>query len=96
MKLRDTMVVALFALAGCQSVATKKDTSVQVDPDMDRCGASEYQQYVGQPLSSIDDIRFEHPARAVPYDASVSMDFNLNRLNFMGDSQGKISRVYCG
>ncbi|MGE9551921.1 I78 family peptidase inhibitor [Erwinia amylovora] len=98
MKLKGTMAViaALFVLAGCQTAATKKGTTAQVDPEMDRCGASEYQQYVGQPLSSIDGIRFQHPARAVPYNSAVTMDFNLNRLNFMGDAQGKISRVYCG
>lgn len=88
------VVAALIALAGCQSSAQK--SAAAVDPEMDRCGASEYQQYVGKPLSAIDSVRFEHQVRAIPYNSAVTMDFNLNRLNFMGDQQGNISQVYCG
>ncbi|MEI2266491.1 I78 family peptidase inhibitor [Erwinia sp. CGal63] len=92
--------LAVFAtamlLAGCQSATHKNAASGPTDPELDRCGASDYQQYVGKPLSAIDGLRFEHPARAVPWNAAVTMDFNLNRLNFMGDSQNKITRVYCG
>jgi len=85
-------VAVLLALAGCQSAAHK---SANVD-DEDRCGAADYQQYVGKPLSAISDLRFEQPVRAIPYNSAVTMDFNLNRLNFLGDKQDKITRVYCG
>ncbi|MGB9097483.1 I78 family peptidase inhibitor [Erwinia sp.] len=90
------VIAALVALSGCQTGAKKGDTSAAVDPEMDRCGASEYQQYVGKPLSAIDGLRFEHAVRAIPFNSAVTMDFNLNRLNFMGDMKGNISRVYCG
>lgn len=89
-------VAALIALSGCQSAGNKSAASAAVDPELDRCGASQYQQYVGKPLSSINDVRFEGPVRAIPYNSAVTMDFNLNRLNFMGDPQQKITRVYCG
>lgn len=85
-------VAVLLALAGCQS-ATHKSANVD---DEDRCGASDYQQYVGKPLSAISTLRFEQPVRAIPYNSAVTMDFNLNRLNFLGDKQDKITRVYCG
>ena len=87
-------VAALVALlSGCQSLGQNK---APVDPEMDRCGASQYQQYIGQPFSALDSVRFEKPVRAIPYNSAVSMDFNLNRLNFLGDPQGNISKVYCG
>ncbi|HBV39448.1 MAG TPA: peptidase inhibitor I78 family protein [Erwinia sp.] len=91
-----TAFAAVLLLAGCQSGAQKGAASGPNDPEMDRCGASDYQQYVGKPLSAIDGLRFEHPVRAIPWNAAVTMDFNLNRLNFMGDSQNKITQVYCG
>lgn len=89
-----TLLAAVLVLAGCQSAT--KNGSAQRDPEMDRCGASEYQHYLGKSLSSLDGVRFEKPVRAVPYNAAVTMDFNLNRLNFMGDSKNIITRVYCG
>lgn len=89
-------IAALIALSGCQTAANKGNNSAAVDPETDRCGASQYQQYVGKPLSSVDSVRFEHPVRAIPYNSAVTMDFNLNRLNFMGDAQGNITRAYCG
>lgn len=90
------VIATLVAISGCQSASKAGDTSTAVDPEMDRCGASDYQQYVGKSLSAIEDLRFEHPARAIPYNSTVTMDFNLNRLNFMGDDLGNITRVYCG
>ncbi|MCV6959001.1 I78 family peptidase inhibitor [Erwinia amylovora] len=89
-------MLALMVLAGCQSADNQSRTSTMVDPEMDRCGASQYQQYIGKPLKAIETLRFEHAVRAIPYNAAVTMDFNLNRINFMGDKQGNISQVYCG
>lgn len=90
------MGIMLAGLVGCQSSGKQGAKDTQVDPEMDRCGASEYQQFVGKPLSSVDALRFDHPVRAIPYNSAVTMDFNLNRLNFMGDAQGNIARAYCG
>lgn len=89
-------LAALLALTGCQSSGQKTASGAAVDPEMDRCGASQYQQYVGKPLTAIESVRFDHAVRAIPYNASVTMDFNLNRINFMADKNGAISRVYCG
>ena len=88
-------VMALFTLAACQHGQKGADASA-VDPDADRCGASGYQSYVGKPLSAVNSLRFDHPVRAIPYNSAVTMDFNLNRLNFLGDKNDVITRVYCG
>ncbi|AXU96209.1 MAG TPA: peptidase inhibitor I78 family protein [Erwinia persicina] len=90
------LIAALVALSGCQSGSNKSASAAPVDPEMDRCGASQYQQYVGKPLASVSSLRFENAVRAIPYNSAVTMDFNLNRINFMADQQGNISQVYCG
>lgn len=90
-----TVVAALFALSACQH-ATKPDTEQVQDSENDRCGASQYQSYTGKPLEALQDVRVSGPVRAIPYNSAVTMDFNLNRLNFLGDRDGKIIRVYCG
>ncbi|MGK3116727.1 I78 family peptidase inhibitor [Candidatus Pantoea formicae] len=91
------VATALFALTACQS-ATQSDSTAAVnhDPETDQCGASQYQNTIGQPLTSLDNKRFDVPVRAIPWNGAVTMDFNLRRLNFMADQSGKISKVYCG
>ncbi|ORM67958.1 I78 family peptidase inhibitor [Pantoea rwandensis] len=91
------VATALFALTACQS-ATKSSSTADVshDPETDQCGASQYQNLIGQPLTSLDNKRFDVPVRAIPWNGAVTMDFNLRRLNFMADQSGKISKVYCG
>ncbi|MEQ4529973.1 MAG: I78 family peptidase inhibitor [Mixta sp.] len=93
---KAVMVMALFTLAACQHGQKSSDSAAVTDPDADRCGASSYQNYVGKPLSALSSLRFEHPVRAIPYHSAVTMDFNLNRLNFLGDKDNVITRVYCG
>lgn len=92
-----SLVAALVALSACQHAA-KPDNNVSSlqDSESDRCNASQYQNFVGKPFSALDNERFTGPVRPIPYNAAVSMDFNFNRLNFFGDRDGKISRVYCG
>lgn len=90
------VITALIALAGCQSAGQKTAANSPVDPELDRCGASELQHFVGKPLSALDTVRFDKAVRASPYNSAVTMDFNLNRINFLGDQQGNITRVYCG
>jgi len=93
---KSLMLAAMFVLTACNTTP-KHDNGVKpVDPDNNRCGASQYQNYVGKPLSSINRAQFTVPVRAIPYNSAVTMDFNLNRLNFMADRRGKITSVYCG
>lgn len=91
------LATAFLALTACQS-ASKPDTtaSASANAENDQCGAAQYQNFIGQPLTSLENKRFEGPVRAIPYNGAVTMDFNLRRLNFLADQSGKISQVYCG
>jgi len=90
------MATGFLLLTACQS-ATQPDQAARLpDAQADSCGASQYQHFVGKPLSAIDNQRFTQKVRAIPWNSAVTMDFNFTRLNFMADKNGNISRVYCG
>lgn len=91
------LAMGFLALTACQS-ASKPDTAASTAQDVenDMCGASQYQNYIGQPLSALQKQRFDVPVRAIPWNSAVTMDFNLHRLNFTADRSGKIDKVYCG
>lgn len=92
---KTLMLAALLALTACSN-STEQANSQPVDVENDSCGASQYQNYVGKPLSALDGVNIPHQVRTIPYNSAVTMDFNLRRLNFLGDSDDKIIRVYCG
>ncbi|MDZ7279285.1 I78 family peptidase inhibitor [Pantoea eucrina] len=89
------LTAAVLTLAACQS-ASKPDDHASVTADNDRCHASAYQGYIGKPLTSLENQRFQGVVRAIPWNGAVTMDFNLHRLNFLADKDGKIAQVYCG
>jgi hypothetical protein len=93
---KTLMLTALLALSACSSSSDQGAANPTVDADSDTCGAAQYQNYVGKPMSSLEGVRIESQVRAIPYNSAVTMDFNLRRLNFLGDSEDKIIRVYCG
>ncbi|CAE1145634.1 I78 family peptidase inhibitor [Serratia rhizosphaerae] len=93
---KTLMLAALMTLAACSSTSENGASASSVDAD-DTCGASQYQNYVGKPLSSLDGVQIDaRQVRTIPYNSAVTMDFNLTRLNFLGDRDDKITRVYCG
>lgn len=89
------LALGLFALTACQS-SSKPETTAGADAESDTCGASQYQSYVGKPLSAVSSLHFDTPVRAIPWNSAVTMDFNLRRLNFLADKSDTISKVYCG
>ncbi|MBA2815455.1 I78 family peptidase inhibitor [Candidatus Pantoea persica] len=89
------LALGLFALTACQS-SSKPETAAGADAESDTCGASQYQSYVGKPLSAVSSLRFDTPVRAIPWNSTVTMDFNLRRLNFLADKSDTITKVYCG
>ncbi|GME36313.1 hypothetical protein CRM79_10170 [Pantoea agglomerans] len=93
---KGLLVVGLFTLTACQSASKPDTASMPQDPEADRCGASQFQNYVGKPLTVLQGQHFEQQVRPIPYNSAVTMDFNLNRLNFLADKNGNISSVYCG
>ncbi len=90
------LVSGIFLLAACQSASQHDKAQTAFVPDDDMCGASDYQQYIGKPLSSVNNLRFDNPVRAIASDSVVTMDFNLRRLNFFANAGGTITKVYCG
>ncbi|RFS93243.1 I78 family peptidase inhibitor [Serratia marcescens] len=92
---KTLLLTALLALSACSSSSEQGGGAQVADAD-DTCGASQYQNYVGKPMTSLEGVRIESKVRAIPYNSAVTMDFNLRRLNFLGDSNDKIIRVYCG
>lgn len=90
------LAAGLLTLTACQSDSKSDADATAQDAANDACGASQYQSYVGKPLSSLSSQRFAAPVRAIPWNAAVTMDFNLHRLNFLADKSGNISKVYCG
>jgi hypothetical protein len=93
---KTLMLAGLFALAACNSTPEKTAAAGQaVDAD-DTCGAAQYQSYVGKPLSALQGVQVPGQVRTIPYNSAVTMDFNMQRLNFLGDKDDKITRVYCG
>lgn len=90
---KTMMLAALLALTACSSSTEQANSQPAAD---DTCGAAQYQNYVGKPLSALDGVNIPQQVRTIPYNAAVTMDFNLNRLNFLADSEDKIIRVYCG
>ena len=93
---KGLLVAGLFALTACQSASQPDTARVAQDPETDRCGASQFQNYVGKPLTALQGQHFDQQVRPIPYNAAVTMDFNLSRLNFLADKNGTISSVYCG
>lgn len=92
---KTLMLTTLLALSACGSSPHKGGAAQTVDAD-DTCGASQYQNYVGKPMSLLEAEQMGTKARVIAYNSAVTMDFNLSRLNFLGDRDDKIIRVYCG
>jgi len=90
------LALGMFALAGCQSATKTESAAAGADAASDTCGASQYQSYVGKPLSAASSVRLETPVRAIRWNSAVTMDFNLHRLNFLADKDDVITQVYCG
>ncbi|CAI1501888.1 Peptidase inhibitor I78 family [Serratia quinivorans] len=93
---KTLMLTALLALSACSSSPEQDTANTAADAENDTCGAAQYQNYVGKPMSALEGVQIESQVRAIPYNSAVTMDFNLRRLNFLGDSDDKIIRVYCG
>ncbi|RPE03517.1 hypothetical protein BBB56_03230 [Candidatus Pantoea deserta] len=90
------LALAVLALAACQSASKTETAAAGSDVENDTCGAAQYQNYVGKPLSAVNSLRFDTPVRAISWNSAVTMDFNLHRLNFLADKNDTISKVYCG
>ncbi|WP_437615047.1 I78 family peptidase inhibitor [Erwinia sp. V71] len=94
--LKALPIAALMLLAGCKTAPQHDSAVTPIDPDTSPCGAPHYQSYIGQPLAAAKALKLDNPVRVLPHNSAATMDFNLHRLNFSGDVNGRINRVYCG
>ncbi|MBV7407572.1 I78 family peptidase inhibitor [Maritimibacter sp. DP1N21-5] len=86
-------VLALATLAACQEEEVAGAT-----PTDDLCGASQYQDLVGQDEAAVAaaGITPGQKARVFGPDAVLTMDYRSDRINVELDASGKVIRVYCG
>jgi len=82
---------AIFALSALALVGGCYAQVAQAD-----CGAQELQDLIGQPSSVLSTMRFADPVRILEFGQPMTMDHNPDRLNIQSDSNGVISRVWCG
>jgi len=86
--MRHFIAIGALLLSACQmpDVADEPET----------CMAAEIQQYVGQPLSALNQNDLPQPNRIIGPDTMVTMDFRPERLNVEHDRARIITRIYCG
>jgi len=63
---------------------------------MDACGASAYQNYVGQRIDALNDVALPDDKRVLFPTTPATADFLEGRLNIAVDRNDTISRIYCG
>ncbi len=69
------LALGVLALAACQSTGKTETAVAGADAESDTCGASQYQRYIGKPLSAVSSLHFDTPVRAIPWNSAVTMDF---------------------
>ena len=62
----------------------------------DVCGAENMQALVGQPEAALKGSVFTGPVRILHPNDAATMAYSGDRINFVIDANGVISRVYCG
>ena len=97
----STMIAPVFAVLALAACAVNTENDVVI-PDVaiistpgDECGASTYQQYVGQKSPGISmppGTEFRHYRSGAP----ITMDYSATRVNFEYDRSGKLVKVSCG
>ena len=80
-------LLAFFVAAGCAPVPPV--------PSSDGCGATEYSAALGQDAGSLV-LPTDRPARVVPPDAMITMDYRADRVNFETDAFGVVTAITCG
>ena len=80
-------LLALFVAAGC--------TPTPPVPSDDGCGAAGFSAALGQDAGSLE-LPTDRPARVVPPDAMITMDYRADRVNFETDAFGIVTAITCG
>ncbi len=87
--------LAAVLLAACSHAEPPAKYVPPERPD-DSCNSAPYREYVGQPVSVLDDLVIPDPKRIIPMGAPATMDYNPVRVNFDLDAASNITRIWCG
>ncbi|MDT1063158.1 I78 family peptidase inhibitor [Paracoccus sp. CPCC 101403] len=87
------VAISLSVLAGCTEPQAPDAPATL--PGEDACGASRFQNLVGQPKSVLDGVTLPEGNRVIGPNQPVTMDFRPTRLNVEIGKDGRIARVGC-
>ena len=82
------MLAGLAAVGGCVAATVPED-------DPDACGASGYQSLIGANIAAVS-LPADLNDRIIRPGDVVTMDYNVNRINFRLDDTGRIIAIDCG
>ncbi len=91
--MKHSLIVCLLAFLPVAVMAQEKHDSLVVD---DTCNIAQHQALIGQPAAVAEGLSLEQPLRVHAENAPVTMDYLLNRINFVTDETGAVFRIYCG
>lgn len=60
------------------------------------CGAAEFQQFVGKPLSSFKTEDLSGRVRVIGPNTAVTLDYHADRLNVRHNTRHIITDIFCG
>ena len=83
------MLAGLTAMGGCVTA------TVPPRDDPDACGASRYQSLIGANIAAVS-LPADLNDRIIRPGDIVTMDYNVNRINFRLDEAGRIIAIDCG
>ena len=88
------LIPAAFALLACEPTGTAtSSTPIEHPPG---CNPAGYQALVGESPSKLRLVKLDRPYRVVRPNDVVTLEYNPNRLNFIVNREGKISKASCG
>lgn len=88
--MRVTVIAFLLATSIASSV------QAQVREGADSCGANDVLDMIGQTAEVVTRVDFERQVRVIEWGASMSVDFDMTRINFDLDANGTITAIWCG
>lgn len=87
--------MTLIACAGLSLAACVQETpDVTLAPQ--ECGAAQYADRVGTPLSTFDVSQVKAPVRVLGPDSIMTMDYRSDRMNVYHSNKGVIEKIVCG
>ncbi|MFS4436923.1 I78 family peptidase inhibitor [Paracoccaceae bacterium GXU_MW_L88] len=94
---RFALLLVPLALIACQPVPTAPTSPATPNAPSDSltCLAPNYQSWVGQDQSVITNLPSSLRYRVIRPGDAVTMDYRVNRVNFLVNEAGTITEVKC-